>query len=160
ETWKRLTSSVLANEDLTVRVTKLASGKVSGPIQETWTVAQAPLKGTLYYNSYDSKLANGIGALLKLKPGGNAELLAGGNGKCTVCHSVAANGSVLIASNDDYKTGAKYDLLHDGASSGARKDYAFNFPAVYPDGSVALTTSGRHIGGMWSDAASVLYNVS
>lgn len=161
-TWKAISYSVGAGETLTIKVTKLTSGQVTGPATETWKFGQAPLKGTLYYNSYDSALANGIGAVLKLKPGSDAQLVVGGGGKCTVCHSVAMNGSVMLASNTGYGTGAKYDLTNNAAQSGERNDYVFEFPAVYPDGSVAVSTSGRSIGGMWNNAsgASQLYDVA
>lgn len=160
QTWTTLSQSVGGGETLEVSVTKLVSGQVTGPIKETWSFAQAKLKGTVYYNSYNSQLANGIGAVLKMKPGENASILSGGNGKCTVCHTVAANGGVLLASNNDYSTGAKYDLANNAAMSGTRNDYAFNFPAVFPDGSIALSTSGQHIGGMWGSAPSKLYDVA
>ena len=99
-------------------MTKLTAGKATGPLKETWKVAQASLKGTLYYNSYDSPLGGNIGAELKLKPGQNAQLLSGGGGKCTVCHTVSASGNVMLASNNSYNTGAKYDLQNNAAMSG------------------------------------------
>src|SRR5262249_15952750 len=114
-TWRTLTGSIGPGEDLVISVTKLSGGAATGPIKETWQVAPASLKGTLYYNSYDSPLGGGMGAVLKLKPGQAAQLLSGGGGKCTVCHTVSSTGNVMIASNNTYATGAKYDLLNNAA---------------------------------------------
>lgn len=159
-TWKTVTLSGGKNEAVTIGVTKISGGQVTGPVKETWSFAQAALKGTVYYNSYNSQLANGIGAVLKLKPGGNAQILSGGNGKCTVCHTVSADGSTMIASNNTYSTGAKYDLKNNASMSGQRNDHVYNFPAVYPDGSLALSTADDKIGGMWTGQTSHLYDVA
>lgn len=159
-TWKTVTLSGGKNEAVTISVTKASGGQVTGPVKETWSFAQGALKGTVYYNSYNSQLANGIGAVLKLKPGGNAQILSGGNGKCTVCHTVSADGSTMIASNNTYSTGAKYDLKNNASMSGQRNDRVYNFPAVYPDGSLALSTADDKIGGMWSGQKSHLYDVA
>jgi hypothetical protein len=159
-TWKALTNSVAAGEDLIVNVSKIQGGQVAGPITEHWRIAPGSLKGTVYYNSYDSQLAGNIGAVLRLKPGEQAQILVGGNGKCTVCHTVSAHGNVMLASNDTYTTGAVYDLLANGAQSKERSDHAYNFPAVTPDGALALSTAGDKIGGMWNSDTSQLFDVA
>jgi hypothetical protein len=157
--WQAITQSVGGADPLTVSVTKTSGGQVTGPIKETWSVAQGTLKGVVYYNSYNSTLGGNIGAELTIAPGGNATLLSGGGGKCTVCHTVSSDGSTMLASNNSYETGAKYDLKNAAAMSGTRTDYAFNFPAIYPDGSLALSTAGDRIGGMWGSIASQLFDV-
>jgi xanthine/CO dehydrogenase XdhC/CoxF family maturation factor len=68
-------------------------GAAAGPVTQSWRIAQGSLTGIIYYNTYVSKLANG-GAVMRIKPGSNAEVLLGG---CNVCHSVSANGNVLAA---------------------------------------------------------------
>ena len=146
-TWKMVTLSGGKNEAVTVSVTKMSNNQVTGPVKETWFFAQGALKGTVYYNSYNSTLANNIGAVLKLKPGGNAQILSGGNGKCTVCHTVSADGSTMLASNNNYSTGAKYDLKNNANMSGTRADRVYNFPAVYPDGTLAVSTADDKLGG-------------
>ena len=94
-TWKTISQSVLANNPVSVEVTKLSGGVASGPVKETWSIAQGSLKGTVYYNSYSSPLAGNNGATLKVKVGQQAQVLLAG---CTTCHSVSANGNVLAAS--------------------------------------------------------------
>jgi len=51
--WKQLASSN-EGEDVSVSLTFSDStqNKAFGPINETWKIAGAPLKGTVYYNSY------------------------------------------------------------------------------------------------------------
>ncbi len=97
-----------------------------GPYNETWTIAQGFLQGTIYYNSYGTSLVtnsdmgdtpdyygNQYGAgTLAIAPGAAApKLVAGvasvakaGNGTgCRVCHTASADGTTLVtqASNED-----------------------------------------------------------
>ncbi len=139
--WKNILLSVGASDPLTVEVTKLSGGQVTGPAKETWTIAQGALRGTCYYNTYDTG-----GATIKLKIGTPAVQLVGG---CNVCHSVSANGMVLSAHYGQGSYGATYDLskpmvpiIKQGNS------YDYSFPALYPDGSLLLTTYGSNIPGM------------
>ncbi len=159
-TWKALTNSVAPGEDLVVNVSKIQGGQVTGPVTERWRIAAGSLKGTVYYNSYDSQLAGNQGAVLHLKPGQKAQILVGGAGKCTVCHTVSAQGNLMFASSDTYHTGAVYDLGANGAESKNRVDDAYCFPAVTPNGALAVSTSGRRIGGMWNEDPSRLYDVA
>ncbi len=54
-----------------VQITKISNGMVTGPITETWPVAQGSLRGVVYYETYDSQLAGGIGSvgIMKIQPG-------------------------------------------------------------------------------------------
>ena len=149
--WTTITESASGNDTVKVEVTKISAGAVSGPITESWTIAQGSLKGTVYYNSYSSQLVGGgvqNGAVLSIKPGGVAQLLIGGTaeGQCTVCHAVSANGSTLIAAHptpsagNNYQSSSAYSLTS-GASevfhSDTRSDYAFG--GLYPDGSIFMS---------------------
>jgi len=159
--WNTVGLSAGPSDVVNVSVTKIANGQVTGPITESWTFAQTTLKGTGYYNSYDSTLGNGYGTVLKIKPGPGAAatlLIGGTSSKCTVCHTVSSDGSTLIAANTGYGTGAKYNLLSNAAQSQPRTDYVYNFPAVYTDGSVVVATTSDKIGGMWSTNASLVYD--
>jgi len=105
--WKVISAGAGAGTPITVEISKLdAAGKVTGPIRETWNIAPASLKGTVFYNSYNSALAGKTGAVLRIKPGSNAELMAsyatvgGEKKKCVVCHTVSANGTTLAAGAD------------------------------------------------------------
>jgi hypothetical protein len=110
--WKVVTNGAGTGNPVTVEVTKLEAGGVSGPKREVWNVAPGSLKGTVFYNSYNSALAGGSGAVLRVKPGSNAELLAhyatvksdGTREYCVVCHSVSANGSTLVSAAGWFQT--------------------------------------------------------
>jgi hypothetical protein len=63
-------------------------------------LAQATIKGSLYYNSYNSELAvagGSIGGVVLLIPqGGQAELFISSPG-CNGCHTVSADGSRMLS---------------------------------------------------------------
>ncbi|WP_434041180.1 MULTISPECIES: hypothetical protein [Sorangium] len=143
---------------LTVSLTVARDGEAYGPITQTWTVAPARLSGIIYYNSYGTRLAENYsgavggdgrfgGAVLSIHAGDTApRLVAGGNGndrQCRVCHSVAADGSRLVVQHgDNYSVSSAYDLTPAGATEHVL-DIGANFPAIYPDGSLALSPSGQ-----------------
>jgi hypothetical protein len=123
-------------------VTKISGGQVTGPIAENWHIAQGSLKGTVYYNSYDSPMANG-GAVLTIQPGAaQPTVLMGGGSGCVVCHSVSANGSLIVAGHQ-HSFDASGDLTKGNATiatvpvSGG--NHVFTFMGLYPDGSLGIT---------------------
>jgi len=140
---------------------------VWGPISEDWTVAKGALKGTVYYNSYNSRLnlANGntsTGAVLAITPGAYAPTLAvpGLKGQCHVCHELSADGSTLFTQVSSslvdnsmyYAPNSSYDMTKSGqlisnyvgnASDATPNDRKFLWSGVYPDGTFALSNS-RH----------------
>ena len=156
--WDMATNSAGGADQLTVSLTVAKGGVAYGPIQETWTIAAARLSGTIYYNSYGTQLAQNLGgaiggnhlfggAVLSIRVGDTApQLVAGGNGAeaaCRVCHSVAANGSrLLVQHGDSYNTSSAYDLSPSGSTEHVLANGA-TFPAVYPDGSMALSETGQ-----------------
>lgn len=145
------------SDPLTVELTTMTGGKVSGPITETWTFAIGSLKGSLYYNTYTSAIAGNNGAVMLLKPGQSAPtaLLAIAGivpvGPCISCHSLSADGSMLVAQRHFYPGGLQapgsmsFNLtkgLPDPKNptplaSNMTDDWGFS--AVYPDGSRLLT---------------------
>lgn len=157
DVWKKLTYSN-GGEPVTVELTFAAGSKHVGPITESWTIAKGPLKGTVYYDSYGTKLAENYcctatggrfgGATLAIKGGStDPALVAGGNGteeKCRVCHSVSASGSTLITQwgNNYGKTGA-FDLKTAGypETAMAPTDGRFTYAGLYPDGSMLFSNS-------------------
>lgn len=157
DVWKKLTYSN-GGEPVSIELTFAAGGKVIGPIKESWIVAKGPLKGTVYYDSYGTKLAQNYcctatggkfgGATLAIKGGStDPTLVAGGNGneaQCRVCHSVAASGSTLITQwgNNYGKTGA-FDLKTAGypETAMAPEDGRFTYAGLYPDGSMLFSNS-------------------
>jgi hypothetical protein len=147
--WQALTASAAPGDSLKVEVTKITAGVVAGPITERWTIAQGSLKGTVYYNSYNSQLfASGgasNGGILKLKPGTQAVPLIGGanSSDCTVCHAVSSDGSTLIATHDTdtgYTAGTSYDLKNNAAPIWQQPDSEFTFGGIYPDGTFLMTS--------------------
>jgi hypothetical protein len=165
QAWKQLLASN-AGEDVTISLVFAKGGVAYGPITRTWKVASAPLKGIVYYNSYGTRLAkNYTGALggdgkfgaatLAIKGGSTDPALVAGSTTaddtgCRVCHSVAANGSVLITQRQDgnakkfsaydLKTGAETVISPEGASAN------FAWPAIYPDGTMFVGDSSSAAG--------------
>ncbi len=150
------------SDQLTVALTVAKGGVGYGPISETWPVAPGRLPGIIYYNSYGTQLAKNNGgdvgaavggdgkfggAVLSIHVGDTApQLVAGANGDmsaCRVCHSVAAGGSMLVVQHgDNYGTSSAYDLMPTGATEHVLGTGA-TFPAMYPDGTFALSPSGQ-----------------
>jgi hypothetical protein len=144
-------------ERLTVKLTIAKGGVGYGPVTETWGVANARLTGTIYYQSYGTLLAQNFGgavggnkmfggAILSIRVGDTGpKLLAGANGtdaQCRTCHSVAANGSRLVTQRgDNYGLSAGYTITPTGTTETQLTNGA-TFPAIYPDGSMALAPTG------------------
>ena len=102
------------SDPLSVQLSTITGGTVSGAIQETWTFAKGSLAGVVYYNTYGSKLVPGQmgqnGAVMKIAPGAaqpTAFLYTTGTsvfpfGPCVSCHSLSSNGSMLVAQQHFY----------------------------------------------------------
>lgn len=145
-----------------VELSAMQGGAVKGPISEHLTIAQATIKGSIYYNSYSSKLAaaamamnmpaGGLGGLfgmppglsggvvLRIPPGGTAEVFTSSQ-NCNGCHSVSANGSRLLAQM--IGQGTSYMLAPGGATNPPAMNVSPSdaYGALYPDGSVYLAQS-------------------
>ena len=156
------------NDPFTVELTLLSGTTVKGPISEKVFIAPATLKGTIYYNSYTSKLVSltapvigsvagilgldggfgGSGAVLRISPGKQAEVFLGST-ECTGCHAVSANGTRMVADAIVGSGGDTYALTPNMAPepkalvSGAPGP---TFVGMYPDGS--LYVANGHPGGM------------
>jgi WD40-like Beta Propeller Repeat len=91
-----------ANDPMSVELTALTGQGVAGPAKTTISIAAATLKGSVYYNSYNSFVAIGSGAasgaVLRVRSGRQVELFAR-SGACSGCHSLSANGQRLLALN-------------------------------------------------------------
>jgi hypothetical protein len=127
------------NMELTAR----AGGTVTGPIALRFTIAQATVKGSIYYNTYASALPGAAlgGNVLRIPAGGKAELFLSTG--CNGCHSVAANGSRMISQIALVTGGNSYQLASGGAPNpmGMPVGPRTSFGALYPDGSKYLSTS-------------------
>ncbi len=147
-------------DPLHVEVSIADATTVYGPVAQDWTIAPGPLKGTVYYNSYATTLADQIAgaqsaaAILAIKPGRSDPELAlpGAKTQCIACHTVSDDGSTLFAQiakepGDDYRNGASYDLTKAGA-------VIQNYTASAPD----MTTNNRKFlwSGLWKDGSFAL----
>ncbi|HEY1697711.1 MAG TPA: hypothetical protein VGG39_36375 [Polyangiaceae bacterium] len=162
-------------EPVTATLAFTSNGVAYGPIIEAWTIAQGPLTGTVYYNSYGTNLAqnycctkNGAqfgGATLAIKHGATSPVLVagsnGGSAQCRVCHSVAAQGSVLITQHgDNYEQSSSYALTNAYAETVmAPANGAFGFAAISPDGTYLLS-NGSPMPAFSAPGASALYSVA
>ncbi len=134
-----------AADPYTLSLATISSGTVTGPISEPLVIAPATLKGSIYYNTYSTKLGTGggmggSGAVLRIAPGQSATLFLGANG-CTGCHAVAANGSRMVADPFMMGGGATYALTTAGTANPAplvAMAPNATFVGVYPDGSLYL----------------------
>lgn len=165
DVWKGVTKSAAAGQDVVVQATKLSGGAATGPATESWRIAQGNLTGIIYYNTYVSPKANG-GAVMRIKPGSEAEVLLGG---CNVCHSVSAQGNVLAAgvswTNGNPLDSATYDLTPDGNASQRALDddgRKYSFGGLTPDGtwmiSSGVPASGSPVRGLGGDYPSRLFD--
>ncbi|MEO8797757.1 MAG: hypothetical protein ABI551_07725, partial [Polyangiaceae bacterium] len=169
DVWKQLTQSN-QGEDVTVTIELTAGGTVYGPVTETWKIASAPLKGTVYYQSYGTLLATNYGgalpapghrfgaATLGIHPGDTAPSLVAGkttadSSGCRVCHSVSADGSQLVTKWADDVTTSTYDLHGTPGSNETPVPTTLSWPAVSPNGAYVLTDSSGTIGSSTTPSA-------
>jgi hypothetical protein len=153
--WRGLTLTMINNDPVTVSVSKSSGGTVTGPVTTSWHIAPGQLKGMFYYATYKSPLAMEVndvdqGAIMRLRPGGTAEVVQGG---CTVCHSVSARGNVLTTGlkylvqdgdpeNLNPVDSSSYNLTPDGQMTERMRTTngrMFAFSGLSPDGAIALT---------------------
>jgi hypothetical protein len=132
--------------------------------------ADGQLKGTVYYNSYNSSFNGAKGAVLAIKPGASAPSLAvpSQSGQCHVCHSLSADGSKLFFQNADYDSSSVYNpatgALLQSYNNTAAPEWGnrFDWGAIYPDGSMGLANSadGYHAYGNSSALFPVVDNAN
>jgi hypothetical protein len=155
--WMAITLAALAGVEVKVDVTKISGSQVTGPITETWTVAQGSLRGTIYYETYDSLLAGGLGSvgIMKIKPGAaKPQVLRTGCGN--VCHTASADGSTLVAAQSPVSS-ASYDLTNNAAQLSVLNGYGFVYAGLYPDGSFVVSATNYR---MWLMNPSRLYKTA
>jgi hypothetical protein len=144
--WKGLALTAGATDTIKVEVSKLTGGAAAGPATQSWIIAQASIKGIVYYNTYKSPLAQN-GGVMRIPAGKTAEVVVSG---CTVCHSVSANGNVLAAGSNNTPDergdwnpvdSASFDLTAMGMATQKTKSAEgrlFSFMALTPDGKLGL----------------------
>ena len=146
-----------SRDRLTVKLTIARNGVGYGPISQTFTIAPGKLSGRVYYSSYGTRYAKNYtgavggdgafgGATLGIRIGETApKLVAGANGnssQCRVCHSVASNGSRLVTVRFSDDESFAYDLTPTSATP-HQMGVDTEYPALSPDGAIALTRNGK-----------------
>jgi len=154
--WTAITSAAQATSAVKVEITKLSGGAVTGPITETWTIAQGTIRGTIYYETYNSRLlasGGGVG-IMKIQPGATAPVaLKGGCGN--VCHTASADGSTLVANVTIGVSSASYDLKNNGAPIYSAPNMNLTYGGIYPDGSFVMSATNYRT---WGSGSSLLYD--
>jgi hypothetical protein len=148
-----------ASDPTLVEVTTMSNGVVTGPIKESWIFARGQMKSAVYYNTYNSaKTLPNNGAVMRILPLARepevVKSVAGGIvplGPCYSCHSLSANGQMLVAQRHQYPGGPYTSNSFDVATNpnpdppalgtSAVGDEDWGFSAVYPDGSKVLTAA-------------------
>jgi hypothetical protein len=131
------------NDPFTIELTTSTGGAIAGPAKLQVGIAQATVKGSIYYNSYASKLPGAAlgGNILRIPAGGKVELF--NSLQCNGCHSVSADGSKMLSQIDLMGGGNAYSLVSGGPANpaGGPAGQRVSFGALYPDGSKYLSTS-------------------
>jgi len=140
--WDQAGAKTLGTADpATVELSVMSGGTVTGPATFSWTIAQATIKGSIFYNSYTSLLPGNIGgSVLRIQPGGTAERFTAM--ECNGCHSVSVNGARLLSmtlgtGGRSYAIAPNTPVNPPAMNAGVRTA----FGALYPDGSAYLATS-------------------
>ncbi|AKU96475.1 hypothetical protein AKJ09_03139 [Labilithrix luteola] len=168
EGWQKFVDSTSGAADLTVARQAGAPGTVTVAGKQSWTIAPASMRGTIYY------WANNKGRVMRIKPGAAApdDFSAGSFGSlptstCTMtCHTVSADGSTLVSGGDTL--GGSYDLLknapiHDtGGGAGSAQKRLWSNSAVSPNGKYVVQNASPLPGppgaqaGLWNTADGTL----
>ncbi|HMJ51726.1 MAG TPA: hypothetical protein VK540_06600 [Polyangiaceae bacterium] len=158
DAWDAAAEESLGSTDPTVvELTTISGNVVTGPITERWSFANGHLKSAVYYNTYNSaKTLPNNGAVMRILPLARepevVKTVAGGIvplGPCYSCHSLSANGQMLLAQRHQYPGGPYSSNSFDVAANpnpdppplatSSAGDEDWGFGAVFPDGSKLLT---------------------
>lgn len=140
QAWDALTNSA-DGKKVDVQISKIANGQKYGPIFRQWILAAGALHGTIYYNTYNSPLAQQTGAMLRIKgTSATPEVLLG---NCTVCHSISSDGSTAAAANHG-GVGGTFDLSNGNLNPPNiwNEQERGAFAALYPKQGAVLVVNG------------------
>jgi hypothetical protein len=177
DVWSAATRST-AGAQLTVELVVAAGGTAYGPMRATWTMSKAQVTGTIYYQSYGTKLVENLGgamggdgrfggATLAIRVDSTDPVLVAGKTTadqtgCRVCHSVSALGNRMVVQHGDaYQTSSSYDLNKGFAETvyPPATDGKLGWVGLYPDGTIGLGNS-RALSGAESTVGAVLYDMA
>ena len=158
--WTAITDAASGPKDpLKVEVTKISSGAVTGPITETWPIAQGSMRGTIYYETYGSQIG-GLVAIMRIDPGASSPV-ALKTGCGNVCHTASADGSTLVASQGGFGSpSVSYDLKNSASVIYSSSDLHFVYGGLYPDGSILMSATGYRLWIPGISGPSRLYSTS
>ncbi len=160
-TWKAITYGAAATDSVVVAVTKISGGQVSGPITESWTIAQGSMRGQIYYETYGSALLGGPASvgIMKIAPGATAPTkVASGCGN--VCHAASADGSTLVSATGGFGLNSiSYDLKQSPPAV-IYKDskQSLVYGGIYPDGTFAMSATNYRTWLPLGSSQSALYD--
>lgn len=133
--WSRLTDSTVGDVDVSVQ--RITSSGAYLAAHRTWRIADANLKGTIFYTSLSN---NTTTTIMKIQPGRSTPDVGipvpQGHG-CVACHSVSANGRRIVAAVDG---GASPWGTYDAVTGAPlyQSNQASGFEAISPDGEFVL----------------------
>jgi hypothetical protein len=154
KSWAAVAVAVGPGDVASVKVTKVSGSSVSGPISETWPIAQGNIRGTVFYETYGSTIAGGRNsvAILKINPGATTPtVFQGSMGACgAICHAASADGSTIVSATS---LGASASWrVASGTSITTSATTTFTYMGLYPDGSFGMTSTGY--GAVYAPSAS------
>ena len=157
DVWTTATRTA-AGSTLDVEIAVAAAGKAWGPMHQTYKIALAPVTGKIYYQAYNTALAQNFdaqtksgapmgGATLSITVGQESpELVAGKDSQggdhsgCRVCHSVSAYGDRMIVQHGErYLDTSSYDLKNGNTESTPYQTGTVGWAGLYPDGNLGLS---------------------
>jgi hypothetical protein len=124
------------SDPYTVEVAVQGPSGPIGPIKIQIIIAQATIKGSIYYNSY-----SGVGAIYRIPPGGMVQPFLAGTG-CYGCHTVSANGARLMSSTGG-GPGGSFEITPTTQSNPTMLAVAPGaaFSGLSPDGKIYVETA-------------------
>jgi hypothetical protein len=156
--WKAITLAATPTVSVKVDVTKISGTAVTGPVTENWTIAPGSLRGTIYYETYDSAMQTAISGLggvgiMKIQPGASMpQVVKSGCGN--VCHTASADGSTLVAATSLLGS-ASWDLTNNANLIVAGQGDSLIYGGIYPDGSFVVSATDYRT---WLQNPSRLYD--
>ena len=151
--WQRLVDSISGPVGVMVARWDGTSAKVIG--QQTWSVAPASMRGTIYY------WAQNLGRVVRIKPGASApddfanappltdETVYPASTCLMTCHTVSADGTTLVSGGGSF--GGSYSLLSKtpihslGGVWGGGPSDTEDDPSVIAWSNAALTPDGKYL---------------
>jgi WD40-like Beta Propeller Repeat len=142
--WDAVTAAVAAGDSATVQVTKISGGHVTGPLSESWPIAQGSVRGTIFYETYGSTIAGGRNsvAILKIQPGAKMPTLFKGSGTAfcgAICHAASADGSTILSATN-LGASASWDVASATSTTTANTS-VFTYMGPFPDGTFGMSAT-------------------